>query len=43
MEYYLQKTATKNRQLVMNPDSGNGKQGLATVNNPKVGYFEYDG
>lgn len=27
----------------MNPDSGNGKQGLATANNPKVGYFEYDG
>jgi len=42
IEYYLQKT-TAYKQHAMNPDSGNGKQGLATANNPKVGYFEYDG
>jgi len=43
IEYYLQKTIPDRKQHAMNPDSGNGKQGLATANNPKVGYFEYDG
>ena len=40
---HLEKTATNPRLVQENPAAGNGKQGLATAEFPRVYLFEYEG